>query len=327
MYLGSSTWTTSASIVICAARRPRIISRATKMAVTATSTSSRPRLTRRRSARKPWKVVPSRPSAMTACKSPPRPPANNLRNNKSDDTRAASPGVARMAASLRPSGSERPHIRQRHEHTRSAGDEAAGPRTAITAIAGVLSLARDCGCGKRAARSTRQLAQRPARRCRRSPGVVAGTFPVPQISHPPKSAGARRQESRPRHLLSHRVMRRFPLAFLAAFLFVPRLALADDGVLDVPFIAQKPNYCGPAALAMLANFYGHPVSQDEIAGAIYLPDIGGTITSELGDYARRFHLWVRQYHGSLDDLREKLSAGVPLLVLGRFGEQSHYFVV
>ena len=41
--------------------------------------------------------------------------------------------------------------------------------------------------------------------------------------------------------------------------------------------------CGPAALAMLANYYGHPVSQDEIAGAIYLPDIGGTLTSELGD--------------------------------------------
>lgn len=98
-------------------------------------------------------------------------------------------------------------------------------------------------------------------------------------------------------------------------------------VLPVPFIAQKPNYCGPAALAMLANYYGCAVSQDEIAGAIYLPDIGGTLTSELSDYARRFHLWVRQYRGSVDDLRQKLDAGIPLLVLGRFGEQPHYFVV
>jgi len=104
-------------------------------------------------------------------------------------------------------------------------------------------------------------------------------------------------------------------------------ALAADDVLDVPFIAQQPNYCGPAALAMLANYYGHPVTQDEIASAIYLPDIGGTLTSELGDYARRFNLWVRQYHGTLDDLRQKLDAGVPLLVLGKFGDQPHYFVV
>ncbi len=123
------------------------------------------------------------------------------------------------------------------------------------------------------------------------------------------------------------MMRRAVLLFLWAIVCIPRVALAVDDVLKVPFIAQKPNYCGPAALAMLANYYGHPVSQDEIASAIYLPDIGGTLTSELGDYARRFHLWVRQYHGSLDDLREKLAAGVPLLVLGRFGEQPHYFVV
>jgi tetratricopeptide (TPR) repeat protein len=123
------------------------------------------------------------------------------------------------------------------------------------------------------------------------------------------------------------MMHRAAFLSLCALVCIPRVTLAADDVLKVPFITQKPHYCGPAALAMLANFYGHPVTQDEIAGAIYLPDIGGTLTSELGDYARRFNLWVRQYHGSLDDIQQKLSAGVPLLVLGRFGEQPHYFVV
>jgi Tfp pilus assembly protein PilF len=123
------------------------------------------------------------------------------------------------------------------------------------------------------------------------------------------------------------MMRRAVLLFLCGFVFACGLALAGENILPVPFIAQKPNYCGPAALAMLANYYGHPVSQDEIAGAIYLPDVGGTLTSELGEYARRFHLWVRQYHGSLEDLREKLAAGVPVLVLGRFGDRTHYFLV
>jgi peptidase C39-like protein/tetratricopeptide repeat protein len=116
------------------------------------------------------------------------------------------------------------------------------------------------------------------------------------------------------------------MAFFVSF-SAASFAMGADNVLDVPFIAQKPNYCGPAALAMLANYYGHPVTQDEIASAIYLPDIGGTLTSELGDYARRFNLWVRQYHGTLDDLQQKLNAGVPLLVLGKFGDQPHYFVV
>ncbi len=95
----------------------------------------------------------------------------------------------------------------------------------------------------------------------------------------------------------------------------------------VPFIPQKTDYCGPAALAMLANYYGHPVTQDEIAQAIYLPAIHGTLTTELADYARRFHLFVRQYRGSPDDLRQKLAAGIPLIALGHLGDHWHYFVV
>ena len=102
---------------------------------------------------------------------------------------------------------------------------------------------------------------------------------------------------------------------------------ASRSTVNVPFIAQKPNFCGPAALAMLANYYGERVTQDDIAGAIYLPEIRGTLTTELADYAQRFNLWVRQYTGSETDLRQKLAAGVPLIVLGRFGSQYHYFVV
>lgn len=97
--------------------------------------------------------------------------------------------------------------------------------------------------------------------------------------------------------------------------------------LSVPFIAQKPNYCGPAALAMLANFYGHTVTQDEIASAIYLPNIRATLTSELSDYAHRYNLWTRQYRGSLPDLQDKLAAGVPVIVLGQFGTDYHFFIV
>jgi Tfp pilus assembly protein PilF len=78
---------------------------------------------------------------------------------------------------------------------------------------------------------------------------------------------------------------------------------------------------------MLANYYGHNVSQDEIAGAIYLPEIRGTLTTELANYAHRFNLWVRQYRGSRADLHEKLSAGIPMIVLGRLGDRYHYFIV
>lgn len=115
------------------------------------------------------------------------------------------------------------------------------------------------------------------------------------------------------------------------------LACAGCGTLHAPtlsrsppavsFIPQQANHCGPAALAMLANYHGHPVTPDEIAAAIYLPEIHGTLTAELADYARRFQLFVRQYPGSPADLRRKLAAGLPLIVLGRLGDRWHYFVV
>jgi len=97
--------------------------------------------------------------------------------------------------------------------------------------------------------------------------------------------------------------------------------------LEVPFIAQQSGYCGPAALAMLANFYGQPVSQAAIANAIYLPDIHGTLTADLADYAKHFNLWTRQYRGTTTDIRQKLAAGVPVIVLGKFGNKLHFFVV
>jgi tetratricopeptide (TPR) repeat protein len=93
----------------------------------------------------------------------------------------------------------------------------------------------------------------------------------------------------------------------------------------VVFIAQKSNYCGPAALAMVANYYGQPVTQDDIAAAITTPH--GTVTAELAAHAGKLGFWSRQYRGSVAELRQKTAAGVPIIVLGKFGGNDHYFVV
>jgi len=116
----------------------------------------------------------------------------------------------------------------------------------------------------------------------------------------------------------------FLLALTGCATSAPRSAAP---ALSVPFIAQAPNLCGPAALAMLATYHGHPVTQDAIAQDIYLPTIRGTLTVELAEYARRYGLWTRQYRGSRADLRAKLAAGLPLIVLGKIGASYHYFVV
>ncbi len=100
----------------------------------------------------------------------------------------------------------------------------------------------------------------------------------------------------------------------------------NSGVLSVPFLAQKPNYCGPAALAMVAAYYGKSLTQDDVADAIRQPGVRGVLTSDLAEYARRLGFWVRVYRGNLADLRQKLAAGIPLILCTRFGESDHLLV-
>lgn len=41
---------------------------------------------------------------------------------------------------------------------------------------------------------------------------------------------------------------------------------------DVPFVIQKPYWCGPACLSMVLQYWGVNVSQGEIAAEIYDPE-------------------------------------------------------
>ena len=125
-------WTTSASIAICAARRRRTISRAMKTAATASSTNNRRHRTRKPSARKPWRVVLSKPLAMMAHRfplKPPPPPRNQLRSRRPDDARVASPACSAngsRSASIRTSHREsrQPYmlLGMQHTHTHTYCD-------------------------------------------------------------------------------------------------------------------------------------------------------------------------------------------------------------
>jgi tetratricopeptide (TPR) repeat protein len=77
---------------------------------------------------------------------------------------------------------------------------------------------------------------------------------------------------------------------------------------------------------MVAGYHGKPVTQDEIAGAIYQPNIRGVLTTDLAGYANWLGFWARAYRGDLTDLRHKLDAGIPLILHTRFGERDHFLV-
>jgi len=97
-------------------------------------------------------------------------------------------------------------------------------------------------------------------------------------------------------------------------------------LIAVPFVPQKPEHCGPAALAMVAHYYGNRATQDDIAAAIHERGLRGVLTTDLAAHAQRLGFWSRAYRGDIADLRQKIADGVPLILHTRFGDREHFLV-
>jgi len=100
---------------------------------------------------------------------------------------------------------------------------------------------------------------------------------------------------------------------------------------DVPFFPQKDYMCGPASLASVIMYWNRgDTDVEEIAAGIYLERLKGTLPLDMLLYAREKGFDVEYYSGSMDDLREKLSGGFPLILFLNLGLKSypagHYVV-
>jgi ABC-type bacteriocin/lantibiotic exporter with double-glycine peptidase domain len=87
----------------------------------------------------------------------------------------------------------------------------------------------------------------------------------------------------------------------------------------VPFIPQEEFQCGPAALAMVLQYYGAAVGADEIARELYLPSVRGVLNLDLEFYARRRGFEARAFVGTLDRVKTELQRGRPLIVFQDLG--------
>lgn len=100
---------------------------------------------------------------------------------------------------------------------------------------------------------------------------------------------------------------------------------------DVPFYPQQDYMCGPASLASVIMYWNRGNADvEEIAAGIYLERLKGTLPVDMLLYAREKGFDVEYYSGSMDDLREKLSGGFPLILFLNLGLKSypmgHYVV-
>lgn len=99
---------------------------------------------------------------------------------------------------------------------------------------------------------------------------------------------------------------------------------------DVPFVAQTPLHCGPAALAMVLRHLGRDVDAETLAGAVFLPARGGSLQSEMLAGTRRYDALAVPIAPTLEALLRELAAGHPVVVLQNLGlamaPQWHYAV-
>lgn len=88
---------------------------------------------------------------------------------------------------------------------------------------------------------------------------------------------------------------------------------------SVPFFPQETHQCGPASLAMAANFAGVAISADALTAQTYLPERQGSLQAEMMAATRRQGLLAYPLAPSLKELFAEVAADTPVIVLQNLG--------
>ncbi len=101
--------------------------------------------------------------------------------------------------------------------------------------------------------------------------------------------------------------------------------------LDVPFVKQRDNFCGPASLSAVLAYYGINIPKEIIADKVYNPKLKGALITDLEDYVKSLGIRAETKKGSLEELKRLIDQKVPPIILvdlGRFFVSlPHYMVV
>jgi len=103
--------------------------------------------------------------------------------------------------------------------------------------------------------------------------------------------------------------------------------LATALVLPVPFVPQKKDTCGAASLGMVLAYWDRAVLHDEIAEALIEKDLHGIPGSRLAGFAQDRGLRAVAYEGDLQQLRDFVDKGRPLIVAWKVGKDRYHNVV
>ena len=108
-------------------------------------------------------------------------------------------------------------------------------------------------------------------------------------------------------------------------------AVSGKVISGVPFVKQKDQFCGPAAMASVLAYYGDNITQEEIAEKVYTPKLDGALISDMENYARDSGYKAETVNGNITALEKEIDEGVPVILLVDRGKWMvsvpHYYVV
>ncbi len=101
-------------------------------------------------------------------------------------------------------------------------------------------------------------------------------------------------------------------------------------IAGVPFLPQEEDTCGPSSLAMVLGFLGRNVDTAEIVRETRTEGLKGALITDLAAAARRRGFAAEVVDLDLPRLRERIVAGVPVILLVDLGvwrwSRPHYLV-
>jgi uncharacterized protein len=85
--------------------------------------------------------------------------------------------------------------------------------------------------------------------------------------------------------------------------------------LDVGYVAQAYNNCGPASIVSVLRYYGLQVDQGQVA-QVLRPNGGYMLAGVIPPFVERYGLKATRFkNGKLEYLRQLTAAGIPVIVL------------
>jgi ABC-type bacteriocin/lantibiotic exporter with double-glycine peptidase domain len=102
-------------------------------------------------------------------------------------------------------------------------------------------------------------------------------------------------------------------------------------IAGVPFVAQEPERCGPAALTMVLRFHGADVAEPQVAAATHSAVLQGALVTDLAACARALGYRAEVARERPEALRAAVEHSRPVILLLDVGRgpiaRGHYAVL